>query len=320
MTLLLRRCRSVAAVSSAAHAVVRITQALLHNVIFQGYTNLKETMLDEDEKHRKILGKHNSLVRRWQKEKGRCIVCGLAEGVTSDHLPPKGLFPRTSRGNNPGFLTFPVCKECNGGTSDSDYLLGVYLAIYLNQESYIAGDDPVDNDLLALHNEAIERLKSKNEGEKRRKLLEKHLYYNEDTGTHGLNPDKLEINKTLVKIAKAIYWLDTDGEILQDYDLGWWIFPRINTSSLEYIEGHLRTTDTQIHWGNRFITHYTAGAKRAGVGGVLSCSLHFYTNRNTGSGATWHLLAAPKKTKISGRSLFETAYEKYPRENYQQNI
>jgi len=277
-------------------------------------------MLDEDDKHRKLLGKHNRLVRRWKKQGGRCIVCGTAEGVTSDHLPPKGLYPRTSRTENPGFLTFPVCGVCNGGTSDSDYLLGVYLAIFLNQDSYRAGNDPVDTDLLALHNEAIERLNSKNEGDRRTKLLKKHVFYNEDVGADGLNPDKLDVNLTLVKIAKAIYWLDTDGEILQDYNPGWWIFPRIDTSSPKYIEGHLKTTNTQIHWGDRFITHYTAGRHHADSGGVLSCSLHFYTNRETGSGASWHLIAAPRETVVNDKSLFELAYETYPREKYQQNI
>lgn len=174
-----------------------------------------------------LISRHAKLYRRWNNDKLLCIICGEREGNSRDHLPPKGLYPQTESAENPNFLTYRACQECNGGSSDSDYLFGVYLALYLNQDAYLNYEEPEDPDLLALHTEAIERLSSTKKGDHRQKLLARHINYNKEHQAYGLNPDKLEIHATLVKIVKAIYWLQTDGEILQKYNQGWWIFPRM---------------------------------------------------------------------------------------------
>ena len=154
-----------------------------------------------------LINRHAKLYRRWKKEKFPCIICGIGEGNSRDHLPPKGLYPKTGTSENPNFLTYRVCVGCNGGSADSDYLLGMYLALYLNQDVYLEGEEPVDPDLITLQSMAIERLKFDNEGDHRINLLKPHMYSNETHQAYGLNPDKMLIHSTLVKIVKSIYWL-----------------------------------------------------------------------------------------------------------------
>jgi hypothetical protein len=110
----------------------------------------------------------------------------------------------------------------------------------------------------------------------------------------------------LTKKVKSIYWLHTGGDILQEYNPGWWIYSNVDTSKSNFIDNHLKTTHADIYWDNRFIVHYTVGQPSNNVGGVISCSLHFYTEKNTGKGISWFLVASPKKTTIEGKSIYET--------------
>jgi hypothetical protein len=52
--------------------------------------------------------------------KPTCIYCGIREGATRDHIPPKGLFA-TPR---PNLVTVPCCEPCQKGQSlDDEYFL-----------------------------------------------------------------------------------------------------------------------------------------------------------------------------------------------------
>jgi len=273
-------------------------------------------MASENDREKELVKAHNLLYRKWKKGKGSCIICGVNEGNTRDHLPPKCLFPRSAEHENPNFLTYRVCEDCNGGTSDSDYLLGVYLAWMLNQDSYKQGKEPDDPDLLALHAEALARLKASDKQDHRFKLLNQYIFYNEEIGALGLNPDHMEVNPTLIKLVKAIYWLQTEGDILQNYNPGWWIYPRIDTSLSSYIESYLKTSNSEIHWGDRYIAHYNCGHVDRGVGGFIMCSLHFYTGGKTGTGVNWHIIAAPRDTIVEGQSLHDFFKDKFGDKNY----
>lgn len=276
--------------------------------------------MDEIMRQKELVRKHAQLYREWKDENLPCIICGLRDGTTKDHLPPKGLFPKSGKIANPNFLTYRVCEPCNGGSKDSDYLLGVYLAIFLNQSSYLNQEEPTDPDLLALHNDAITRLNSDDEGDRRKEMLDPHIYFNPEFNAHGLNPDKLDVHLSLVKIVKAIYWLQSNGDTLQNYDPGWWIFPRINTSEPNYIEQYLKTSNAEIQWDDRFIAHYNVGFKENKVGGFIACSLHFYTNRKAGHGANWHLIAAPRNTEVDGESLFDSVSSIFGTDFYFPNL
>ena len=64
---------------------------------------------------------------------GECVHCGIRGPVTSDHIPPKGLFapPR------PKLITVPSCKSCNVGASKDDEYFRAMLSFHDT-----AGDHP----------------------------------------------------------------------------------------------------------------------------------------------------------------------------------
>lgn len=57
-----------------------------------------------------------------------CAICGRNEATTSDHLPPKGIFPKPRPHN---LITVPSCAECNNGASDLDETFRLYLALHV---------------------------------------------------------------------------------------------------------------------------------------------------------------------------------------------
>jgi len=49
----------------------------------------------------------------------QCIYCGISEGRTRDHIPPKNLFPKPRPAN---LVTVPCCQTCRRGQSlDDEY-------------------------------------------------------------------------------------------------------------------------------------------------------------------------------------------------------
>lgn len=58
-----------------------------------------------------------------------CYLCRTMEDLTSDHLPPRNLFPKPRPSN---LITVPCCKSCNGGFSKLDEQVRVFLSMPLN--------------------------------------------------------------------------------------------------------------------------------------------------------------------------------------------
>ena len=258
-----------------------------------------------DEQFRSLMRKHQPLLREWRRKRGLCIICGECEGKEKDHLPPKVLFPESLRSQNTEFLTFPACSKCNRTSSDQDFLFSVLLSIGLNQEAIKRGQEPTDPDLLALCRQAHGHLLDQSEAEHRKELLRNYIGTDPSSGRNAIDTARLPVTHTTTKIVKSIYWLHTGGDILQNYIPAWWIRPFIDTSKVDFIEKHLKVTHADIQWGDRFIAHYTIGHPANGVGGLISCSLHFYTNRVIGKGMSWYLIAAPFKTTLNGTSLYQ---------------
>jgi hypothetical protein len=49
-----------------------------------------------------------------------CVYCGIREGATKDHVPPKSLFSKP----RPSLVTVPCCKTCQSGQSlDDEYFV-----------------------------------------------------------------------------------------------------------------------------------------------------------------------------------------------------
>ena len=179
------------------------------------------------------------------------------------------------------------------------------LALWLNQDAIVAGREPTDSDLLALYQQTQGHVNDPKESHRRQKLLQPYLGEDPSTGKPAINLDRLPVNQTLTKIVKSIYWLHTAGDILQRYNPGWWIRRGVDTSKPQFIEHHLKTSNADLHWGDRFITHSAVGHSDDGVGGFIMSSLHFYTGRAIGKGMSWLVVASPCGTLVDGRSLYE---------------
>lgn len=207
--------------------------------------------MEENEAYRILKRKHQQLLRRWSKNSGPCIVCGEGVADEKDHLPPKVLFPKSLRNPKTEFFTFRVCKPCNRTSSDEDFLFSVLLSMGLNQDSIINNQEPSDPDLLALYNQAQGHLEDSDKAEHRRKLLRNYIGSDPKTGRTAIDAQALPTHHTLTKIVKSIYWLHTEGYILQKYNPGWWIHARIDTSKTNYIKKHLKISHADIHWEDR---------------------------------------------------------------------
>lgn len=125
------------------------------------------------------------------------------------------------------------------------------------------------------------------------------------SGLSAIDTTKIPTNQTLTKIAKSIYWSQTQGDVLPNYNPGWWISPFVDTSKPLFIEKHLKTSYAEVYWGDRFIYHCNVGQPIDGVGGFIWVSLHFYTKKRVGNGMSWMLIAAPTKTSVNGKSLYD---------------
>lgn len=294
-------------VAKAREGIRRLTpkSAVLTASLSDLHGNSADMKLSDEESFRRLKTKHQQLYTEWRRKKGPCIICGEREGNEKDHLPPKVLFPKMLRTDKTEFFTFPVCSLCNRGSSDNDFLFSVLLSLDLNQESYLNNREPTDPDLLALHTQTQVQFEDSPKAKHRLKLLGPYIGKDPYTGRDAINASKLPINSTITKIVKSTYWLQTGGDILQTYNPGWWILHDVDTSKTNFIEKHLEVTNAEIHWGDRFITHYAIGHPENGVGGFISCSLHFYTKRAVGAGISWYAIASPVTTEINNQSLFD---------------
>jgi hypothetical protein len=57
-----------------------------------------------------------------------CAICGTSIATTTDHIPPKGIFPKP-RPNN--LITVPACADCNHDSSEIDETFRLYLALHV---------------------------------------------------------------------------------------------------------------------------------------------------------------------------------------------
>ncbi|MCE5229975.1 hypothetical protein LLG95_10315 [bacterium] len=268
-------------------------------------TEFTHMTLSEKERYRALKRTHQQLFRDWKRKKRPCIICAEREGIDKDHLPPEVLFPTMIRTHETELFTFPVCKLCNNSSCDEDFLFSVALSHWLNQDSILRDQEPTDPDLLALYRQTQGHFNDPKETKRRNILLQPYLGVDPNTGKPAINFDRLPRNQTLTKIVKSIYWLNTGGDILQRYNPGWWIHSAIDTSKPHFIEKHLKTSAVELHWGDRFISHFTIGHSENGVGGFIMASLHFYTNRTIGKGLSWLVVASPAETVVNGKSLYD---------------
>lgn len=60
---------------------------------------------------------------------GRCVFCGERCKPTSDHVPPKALFPKPRPQD---LITVPACEKCNGSASEDDAEFKVAIGLQID--------------------------------------------------------------------------------------------------------------------------------------------------------------------------------------------
>ena len=78
-----------------------------------------------------------------------------------------------------------------------------------------------------------------------------------------------------------------------------------------FIEKHLKVTNANIQWKDKFISHFSIGHPQSGADGFISCSLHFYSKKIVREGMSWFVIASPVNTKIKGNSLYDCCIAKF---------
>jgi hypothetical protein len=65
-------------------------------------------------------------------KKQLCAICGREEATTSDHIPPRGIFPKPRPSN---LITVPACLDCNHAGSAYEESFRVYLSMEVGSET-----------------------------------------------------------------------------------------------------------------------------------------------------------------------------------------
>lgn len=85
----------------------------------------------------------------------RCAICGIRNATTSDHVPPKAIFPKPRPAD---LITVPSCFQCNNSASKQDEEFRVFLSLQLGMETPITRKLWKDAALRSLHHN--QRLKN----------------------------------------------------------------------------------------------------------------------------------------------------------------
>lgn len=59
-----------------------------------------------------------------------CVICDKNPATTSDHIPPKGVFPRPRPSD---LITIPACVECNKITQNLDEEFRVFINMFVGK-------------------------------------------------------------------------------------------------------------------------------------------------------------------------------------------
>jgi hypothetical protein len=134
-----------------------------------------------------------------QAKKTLCCLCGKRPATTTDHVPPKCIFP-TPRPLN--VITVRTCEECNESTSQSDEEFRVFVNLFVGKTS------PESEHLWKSHTLSTVR--------SNRRLLQKALTAFQPgyvTSKHGIILDERKLvvwddapNRVLEKIVRALYF------------------------------------------------------------------------------------------------------------------
>ena len=60
-----------------------------------------------------------------------CVLCGLRQATTRDHVPPRGFF----KGLEAQFITVPACSQCNNGASSDDEDMRFFVSMQVGKQA-----------------------------------------------------------------------------------------------------------------------------------------------------------------------------------------
>lgn len=132
---------------------------------------------------------------------GECTYCGARGTVTSDHVPPKGLFAKP----RPKLITVPSCDRCNRGASTDDE----YFRVMLNFHD-TAGDHPDARGVRATVFRALDRPDS---GGLRHRIAKatRQVDVLSSSGIYigrrlGFDVDLVRLDRVVARVLKGLYF------------------------------------------------------------------------------------------------------------------
>lgn len=60
-----------------------------------------------------------------------CVICGVEDACTREHIPPRGFF----KGTSGQFRTVPACSKCNNASSEDDEELRNYISAQVGKQT-----------------------------------------------------------------------------------------------------------------------------------------------------------------------------------------
>lgn len=174
-----------------------------------------------------------------------CAICGKNPATTSDHIPPRSMFPRPRPSD---LITIPTCPKCNKATEKLDEEFRVFINLFVGETTPEA--------------ENLWKTETLSTVQHNKKLLRKALLSFRPaylTSTHGIITEKSEVviwdespNKVVEKIIRGLYYHHF-SEILADrVNI---IINQINIVPPETVEG-VKSWPCNFVGGGQFLYRY----------------------------------------------------------------
>jgi hypothetical protein len=208
---------------------------------------------------------------------GKCAICGESRDLTSDHVPPKGIFPEPRSSD---LITVRACSECNNGASAFDERFRVYLSLH-------AGIDQPETERLFMnhtlptirHNRRIRREIISN-SEPVERYTPAGIYLG---NAHTLDWDSEAHDKVVERTARGLYFHEYGEPLGKDVEVyvRWFKelpprlvaimsnFPLKSIANGAFVYQHVRAEDVEprfSHWVFQFFDRHWAGATTAPIG------------------------------------------------------
>ena len=138
----------------------------------------------------------------------KCIFCGNPQDLTSEHIPPKSLFPAPRPHN---LITVPACRRCNQSfQKDEEYFRLVI--------SGLCGDSPKFQNLLL--NNVIRQLTHQ---PKLATTIQRDLFPIKINGEvlHGISSQNVRIDHIVQKIVKGLYFHEQRASLPSNQLVAW---------------------------------------------------------------------------------------------------